>query len=152
MRRRGRDSWQLRVYVGTDPDTRRRRWLTKTVHGSQRFAGRQLEDLVEEATHAQIHAGTLADLLDHWFEAASPGWAVTTASHTRSVIDCYLNPYLGHLHIAKLTTADIDDFYGHLSCGPAGGTSARWRRGRSPASTASCTGRSARPCAGGGFG
>lgn len=43
-----------------------------------------------------------------------PDWAVTTASHTRSVIDCYLKPNLGHLHLAKLTTADIDDFYGHL--------------------------------------
>jgi integrase len=26
----------------------------------------------------------------------------------------YLKPYLGHLPVAKLTTADIDDFYGHL--------------------------------------
>ena len=114
MRQRGHDSWQLRVYLGTDPQTRRPRWLTKTVHGSQRFARRRLEDLVEEATYARVHAGTLADLLDHWYEAASPGWAVTTCSHTRSVIDCYLNPHLGHLHLDKLTTADIDDFYRHL--------------------------------------
>jgi hypothetical protein len=36
------------------------------------------------------------------------------ACHTCSVIDCYLNPNLGHLDITKLTTADIDDFYSHL--------------------------------------
>jgi integrase len=35
-------------------------------------------------------------------------------SHTRSIIDCHLKPYLGHLDLAKLTTADIDDFYAHL--------------------------------------
>jgi integrase len=114
MRLRGRGSWELRVYQGVDPDSGRQRWMTKTVHGTHRFARPQLEDLVEEAGHARIHAGTLAQLLDHWFEAASAGWAVTTASHTRSVIDCYLNPHLGHLDITKLTTADIDDFYGHL--------------------------------------
>src|SRR6266542_6034036 len=114
MRQRSKDSWELRVYQGTDPDTGRQRWLTKTVHGTRRFASGQLEVLVEEASHARLRSGTLADPLDHWFEAASPGWAVTTASHTYSVIECYLKPHLGHLDVAKLATADIDDFYGHL--------------------------------------
>jgi integrase len=114
MRQRGRESWELRVYQGKDPETRRERWLTKTVHGSSRFARRQLEDMVAEAGRARIHAGTLADLLDQWFQAASSGWAASTVSHTRSIIDCYLNPHIGHLDVAKLTTADIDDFYGYL--------------------------------------
>jgi integrase len=48
------------------------------------------------------------------FQAASPGWAASTVSHTRSIIDCYLNPHLGQLDLAKVTTADIDDFYGYL--------------------------------------
>lgn len=114
MRRRGKDSWELRVYLGTDTGSSRQRWLTQTVRGSQRYARRRLEDLVEEAGWARLHAGTLGELLDQWFEAASPGWAITTRGHTRSVIDCYLKPHLGHLPVAKLTTADIDDFYGHL--------------------------------------
>jgi integrase len=114
IRERGRGSWQLRVYLGIDPETGRQRWGTRTVHGTQRFARAQLQELVEEAGYARLRAGTLADLLDRWFEAASPGWALTTVSHTRSVIDCYLKPHLGHLHVAKLTTEDIDDFYAHL--------------------------------------
>src|SRR5919106_6309867 len=114
MRQRGRDSWQLRVYLGTDPDTQRQRWASRTVHGSRRFAQVQLRELAEEAGYAHHRAGTLADLLDRWFVAASPGWALTTVSHTRSVIDCYLKPHLGHLHVTKLTTEGIDDFYGHL--------------------------------------
>lgn len=114
IRQRGRDSWQLRVYLGMDPETGRQRWASRTVHGSQRSARAQLQELAEEAGYAHLRAGTLVDLLGRWFEAASPAWAPTTASHTRSVIDCYLNPHLGHLHVAKLTTEDIDDFYGHL--------------------------------------
>jgi glycerol-3-phosphate dehydrogenase len=57
MRLRGRDSWQLRVYLGTDPATGRSRWLSKTVHGTRRFARQQLEDLVAEAGRARIRAG-----------------------------------------------------------------------------------------------
>jgi integrase len=114
MRQRGEDAWELRVYQGIDPDTRRQRWLTKTVHGSDRFARRQLEELVAEASWARIRAGTLTDLLDQWLEAASPGWSASTVSNTRSIVECHLKPHLGHLDLAKLTTADIDDFYAHL--------------------------------------
>ncbi len=110
--RRGR--WELRVYQGIDLDTRRQRWLTKTVHGTERFARRQLEQLLAEAGRARIRAGTLSDLLDQWLEAASPGWSASTVSNTRSIVQCHLKPHLGHLDLAKLTTADIDDFYAHL--------------------------------------
>ncbi len=56
----------------------------------------------------------MAELLTQWTEAASPGWAATTRRETKSLIDRHLIPCLGHLAIAKLTTAGIDDFYGHL--------------------------------------
>ena len=72
MRPRGRDSWQLRVYLGTEPGTGRPRWLSKTVHGTQRFARGQLEDLVAEAGRARVLAGTLSDLLDQWFGPRLP--------------------------------------------------------------------------------
>jgi hypothetical protein len=87
IRKRGRDSWQLRVFAGVDPETRRQRWVTTTVRGSRRYAERQLADFVAAAGRAVLRAGTLGDLLDQWFEAASPGWAPSTVSHTRSVID-----------------------------------------------------------------
>src|SRR6266542_2774350 len=114
IRKRGRDSWQLRVYAGMDPQTRRQRWITTTVRGSRRYAEGQLADLLASAGRAKFRAGTLGDLLEQWFDAASPGWAPTTVSHTRSIIDCYLKPHFGHLDVEKLTTADIDDFYAYL--------------------------------------
>jgi integrase len=114
LRRRGKDAWELRVYQGFDSQTRRQRWATKTVHGSQRLARTRLKEMVEESGYVRLRAGTVGDLLDRWFEAASARWAPTTVSHTRSVIDCYLKPHLGHLHVVKLTTEDIDDFYGYL--------------------------------------
>src|SRR5919106_6385500 len=108
------DTWQLRVYAGIDPGTRKQRWLAKTVHGSRRFAAMQLRDLAEEAGRGRHRAGAVVDLLEHWFEVASPGWALSTTSHTRSIIEVYIKPYFGHLSVAKITTEDIDDFYSHL--------------------------------------
>ena len=74
-----------------DPATGRPRWLSKSVHGTRRFARQQLEDLVAEAGRARTRAGTLAELLDQWIEAASPGWSAYTVSHTRSIVECHLS-------------------------------------------------------------
>jgi integrase len=114
LRKRGRDSWQLRIYRGTDAETGRQRWVTTTVHGSRRFAERQLAALVEQTGYARLQSGSVGDLLERWREAASPAWAASTVRQTNSVISCHLVPHLGHLPVDKLTTADIDDFYGHL--------------------------------------
>jgi integrase len=114
MRQRGPDTWQLRVYVGVDADTGRERWATTTVRGSRRRATSELKRFVEQVEAPRIRAGSLKDLLERWFAAASLGWAPTTTRETRSLIDCHLAPHLGHLQVGKLTTADIDDFYAHL--------------------------------------
>jgi hypothetical protein len=88
------------------------------VHGSNRFARRQLEDLAAEAGHGRIRDGTLSGSLEQWFEAASPVWAAPTVAHTRSIIDCHLKPDLGHLYVAKLKTEDIDGPGRRRSRGP----------------------------------
>lgn len=113
LRQRGANTWQLRVYL-VNPETGKQRYATRTVRGSRREVTRQLALLVAESDNARIHAGSVADLLERWFAAASRGWAPTTVAHTRSIIDCHLIPQLGHLPVAKVTTADIDDFYGWL--------------------------------------
>jgi Phage integrase, N-terminal SAM-like domain len=114
VRQRGKAAWELRVYRGVDPDCGRQRWLTKTVHGSRHHAQAQLAALVAAADHARNQAGTVGDLLERWFAAASAHWAPSTVRQTRSVINHHLQPHLGHVAVAKLTTADIDDLYGHL--------------------------------------
>lgn len=67
-----------------------------------------------EVDHARTHAGSIGDLLERWYADASPGWAPTTAAHTRSILDRHLVPQLGHVPVVELTTADIDDLYGRL--------------------------------------
>jgi integrase len=117
MRSRGGDSWELRIYRGVD-DTGHQRWSTKTVHGSRRYATAQLREFSDAVDEASTRAGTVGDLLERWFTAASPLWAPPTVAQTRSVLRRHLLPNLGHLPVGKLTTAGIDDFYGYLlRCG-----------------------------------
>ena len=114
IRRRGPNSWQLRVYAGIDSSSGRKRWVTRTVRGSEREARRQLKGFLDDASNAQVHAGSVGDLLDRWFAAASSDWAASTIRETKSLIEHHLKPHLGHHAVAKLTTADIDDVYAHL--------------------------------------
>ena len=48
LRQRGEDTWQLPVRVGTDPITERKRYVSRTFHGTKRQAGRALDALVHE--------------------------------------------------------------------------------------------------------
>ena len=117
IRRRGPNSWQLRISVGTDSQSGRQRWVTRTVRGSERAARRELERFVQEASYSQVHAGSVAQLLDRWFETASGDWAASTRRETKSLVEHHLKPHLGHLPVTKLTTEDIDGFYAYLRRG-----------------------------------
>jgi hypothetical protein len=52
IRQRGSPSWELRVYIGTDADTGRRRWATRTIRGERRDAERELVNLAAQANVA----------------------------------------------------------------------------------------------------
>src|SRR5919106_1577635 len=116
IRKRGTNSWEIRIYAGTDPDTGRRRQLSRTVRGSRTQAQRELRALAAFANVAPTVGAraTLAELLDRWFAVNEPNWAATTVRSTRSIIDGQLKPKIGHVLVRELTTVMIDDFYASL--------------------------------------
>jgi integrase len=116
LRPRGANSWELRVYQGTDPNTGRQRYATRTIRGSRTKAQRELADLVAVANVAPAVGArtTLAELLARWFATSAPNWAPTTVVNTRSIIDRHLAPGLGSMRVRELTTVAIDDFYSRL--------------------------------------
>jgi integrase len=116
MRQWGSDSWELRAYLGTDPETGKRRYATRTVRGTKRAAQRALVELVGDASNAPRGGArsTVASLLREWVAAASPNWAVTTVRQVESVVRHHLVPGLGEVLVRRLTTEDVDTFYGDL--------------------------------------
>ena len=116
IRQRSTGSFELRVYIGTDLATGRRRYRTKTVRANRAEAERELAAMVDTVGRGPgIAARTpVRVMLEDWFAVASTGWAPTTIRQTRSVLDSYLYPHLGHLAVADVTAATIDAVYATL--------------------------------------
>jgi len=118
LRQRGANSWELRVYDGTHPDTGKMRYATRTVRGSRREA---LAELVVFAAlvakpRRQALDTTLGELFEQWYTTVAPGGVVNTQRQTLGVIKVHLVPRFGHLAVGQLTTADIDASYADLRC------------------------------------
>jgi len=117
MRRRGGNSWQLRVYVGQDPTSGRKRYMERTFHGGQRQASRALAALALEAerlTPRTASEGTMESLLNEWLAHASQSFSPKTVDTTRGYLNRPIIPALGPLQASRVTTADLDRFYRSL--------------------------------------
>lgn len=117
MRERRPGRWELRVYVGTDPATRRRLYRTRTVHGNRGDAERELGAFSAAVVDrsATGSAVTVGELLERWFSVSEPGWSPATVRQTRSVLRCQLLPHLGRVRVGDLTAERIDELYVELA-------------------------------------
>jgi integrase len=115
MRQRG-DSWQLRVYLGRDPLTGEKRWVSKTIKGGKREAQRALAAMVAAADDTGVapSTGTVSELLKRWFENSSADFSPSTALETTNFMRRYIEPGLGRFPVGRLRTEDIDRLYREL--------------------------------------
>lgn len=112
LRRRG-TSWQLRVYLRTDPDGHQR-YLSRTVRGLKRDAERALIALQASVnTDHSVVAGdaTVSDLLDYWQAVARADWSPSTAAFTRTAVDRWISPVVGTVKLETLSTRHVDGLY-----------------------------------------
>lgn len=115
IRQRG-NAWELRAYVGRDPVTGRKKYLTRTFRGGKRAAEEALSKFVTEVgggAHAAQDA-TVSDLIEQWLSLASPELSPTTARGYRWIVDKYIAPTLGKVPLARLRPAQLDTFYAYL--------------------------------------
>jgi integrase len=115
IRQRGA-AWELRVFLGYDPVTRKQLYAYRTVHGGKRDAQRMLAEMITEVDKGLVARtnATVKDLLEAWFELAAADFSPTTVKETRGYMDRSLLPTLGHRQLAKLNPAEIDAFYQRL--------------------------------------
>ena len=115
MRRRG-PSWELRVYLGRDPVSGRKRYATRSVRGSKRQAERVLRDMVSAAEAGVTHraGATFGELCERWLAHASGHLAANTVVETRRILDSVLLSKLGDVPLAGLRPEHLDDLYADL--------------------------------------
>lgn len=104
---------------GRDPVTGRKRQLTRTVPGTRKDAENARNEMLVAVQQGRATGTnvTFGELLDAWFDSASPDWSPRTALEHRRIIDSVLKPALQEKRLAKLKAADLDAFYGALRAG-----------------------------------
>jgi integrase len=115
IRKRG-DAWQVIVYAGRDPVTGRKRQLSRNVRGTKREAQAVRARLLVEVDdgHHVSTTATFGELVEQWFEHASPDWSPKSAVETRRLIDKVVKPRLARVRLTQLKTADLDRLYASL--------------------------------------
>ncbi len=96
MRLRG-GSWELKVYLGSDALSGRKRWAYRSFRGGMREAQRALAAMVAEADRGGLArtTATVGDLLEEWYAHAAPSFSPKNVVETRGVLDRNLLPFLG---------------------------------------------------------
>ncbi len=121
--------WQLRVYVGRDPDRTVRDaegkvikqgppvHVSKVFRGGKRAAEKALDKLVSEVGDSKtIGAGaTVGKLLDEWMnDLERLGKAQSTLETYKMHIEKHIRPGLGSIRLDKLSVTDVNRYLGEL--------------------------------------
>ncbi|MEQ1886589.1 MAG: site-specific integrase [Bryobacteraceae bacterium] len=103
---RGKNIWIVRVYLGEHPQTKKRVYQNRTIHGSKKAAEAALAAMLLErgaGTPTETARKTkIKDLLeelvaDYRINGKSVDWC-------KLVVDKHLDPFFGHVPAGKLTT------------------------------------------------
>jgi hypothetical protein len=69
--RRGPQMWMVRIYVGHDPETRKRKYIGKSINGGLRAAQAHLNHMLAErdlGRNIRSSRQTLSQYLSHWLD------------------------------------------------------------------------------------
>jgi integrase len=116
---RGDRRWLIRVYLGRDPETKKRNYHNRTIHGSMREAQAYLtrklreRDLGRDLEGAKI---TLNEYLDRWLKTAvGPRVRPKTFQDYQGMLHRYVRPVFGERILAALRPLDLQAMYQHMT-------------------------------------
>lgn len=112
-----RGVWRLRVFIGRDPLTGRRRFTNRTVRGSEKDARKALARLLTEVQDSRPTAEsiTVEQLLERWIDHITPQRTPATIAGYRSKIRARINPGIGKVRLAELSPLGLDTWYRQLA-------------------------------------
>jgi site-specific recombinase XerC len=124
---RGRHRWLVRVFLGRDRETRRRSYLSHTVHGSIRQAQSYLIKVLRERDLGRRVEGvtiTLDEFLDRWLDTAVKQKLRDKSYESyESLLRRYIRPVIGERILPAITQLDVQSAYqGMIDRGLSGRT------------------------------
>lgn len=112
---RAEHRWLVRVYVGRNRETHKRKYYNKTIYGSLRQAQAHLTKKLHERDLCRGVEGvqvTLNEFLDHWLKtAAKPKLREKTYLDYEAMLRRYIRPHVGTKVMTGLSPLDIQGAY-----------------------------------------
>ncbi len=114
IRRRGPNSWQIRIDLGRDPATGKRLMDYRSFRGNKREAEaeeRRLLSQRDNGTYVSIDRMTFAEFLDRWLMDVQTQVRPTTYDRYRDICRVHVSPSLGTVTLAKLKPLHLQNLY-----------------------------------------
>ena len=113
--KRGERTWLVRVFLGRDPHTGKRRYHNHTVKGTKKDAQRYLNGVlrkIDMGTFVEPTSMTVNTYLDHWLKTATrPRVRERTYNSYESLLDKHVRPKLGDKRLSLLTSIEIQALF-----------------------------------------
>ena len=114
IQQRGPSSWRLHAFVGKDTNGRKR-YASKTFHGTKKEAGIALAAFVTEVAKDRNASSvaesiTVSQTLDKWLDSRRAQLSLATTDRYRVAIK-HIEPVLGSMRVARLRPHHIEDLY-----------------------------------------
>jgi integrase len=109
----GSGSWQLRVFAGPDQRTGKPRQVSRTFHGTEKAASKELAQFVAEVASGRLTrtSATVGQLLDRWLEHTALRHRPRTVYENRVKIEQRIRPVIGHIRLDRLGADTLDAAY-----------------------------------------
>lgn len=104
--KRGEDRWTLRVFVGRDEQTGKRRYINESYIGTKKGAEKKLRELLGRRDKNALRVlpkNTVGEFLDEWLEAIRPTVRASTFDDYTIVLRRYVRPHIGGLQLSAVT-------------------------------------------------
>ena len=107
-----KDSWSIQVFLGVDPETKKRRYYNESVRGSRLEAEQRLTELLHEMDAGSLVRApdlTFGEYLKEWYQGYLRARVrVRTAQGYRENMDRYVIPSLGGVPLDRLAPRHIE--------------------------------------------
>ena len=115
---RGPRTWLVRIFVGPDAETKKRKYISKTIHGGLRDAQAHLNKMLGErdlGRNISSSKQTLNQYLDRWLEVcAKPRLRAKSFQDYEGLLRRYVRPRLGAKILISITGFEIQTLYREL--------------------------------------
>ena len=128
MQQRGPSSWRLHAFVGKGSNGRKR-YSSKTFHGTKKEAGIALAAFVTEVAKDRSASSpaepiTVSQTLGKWLDSRRAQLSPATTDRYRVAIT-HIEPVIGSMRVARLRPHHIEDLYSALVTEGQSGSSIR---------------------------